>query len=526
MSPTTANSERRKNQRKRPPSLIYVELSATNGGMMRDLSEEGFALRAMMPLRPGERTSFSFLLNESMRIEGEGETIWVEDKGRLAGIRFTQLPPEASKEIRGWLNGVSDAPESKESEEEPVAPAAQTFDQLREELHSAPPRGESAKSGKPRWPIPPAGSPTAPVQNEAPEANAGAKLPEMHVATSRKPVPAEEPKHSVEPIPFPIPTLPDFSPNRDNAGSFFESTSASREPAGRDAHSQRGSRHVPLPTFSEEGEVSRPPAELPDISKILMQPSRKAAEHGTRPPVLEPLDGPGQIRGAFAEPKRRGFTLSRAVLTMFVLACVVASAVYHETLGQGLIWLGNQMGGSTVSVPATTSPAVPNPETSNPEAAVPVTKPSDSPAAAQNPGTSEAKQDNPNSETAHPSNSPAAVPAVTSNPPPPVTPLSEIANPATSESSPESGLTEYAKAQQLLHGKNGVTDPSEAVRLLWISVEKGNPSAELTLAELYWHGEGVARNCDQTRILLSAAARKGNADAQKRLQQFEREGCE
>ena len=428
MSPTTANSERRKNQRKRPPSLIYVELSATNGGMMRDLSEEGFALRAMMPLRPGERTSFSFLLNESMRIEGEGETIWVEDKGRLAGIRFTQLPPEASKEIRGWLNGVSDAPESKESEEEPVAPAAQTFDQLREELHSAPPRGESAKSGKPRWPIPPAGSPTAPVQNEAPEANAGAKLPEMHVATSRKPVPAEEPKHSVEPIPFPIPTLPDFSPNRDNAGSFFESTSASREPAGRDAHSQRGSRHVPLPTFSEEGEVSRPPAELPDISKILMQPSRKAAEHGTRPPVLEPLDGPGQIRGAFAEPKRRGFTLSRAVLTMFVLACVVASAVYHETLGQGLIWLGNQMGGSTVSVPATTSPAVPNPETSNPEAAVPVTKPSDSPAAAQNPGTSEAKQDNPNSETAHPSNSPAAVPAVTSNPPPPVTPLSEIAN--------------------------------------------------------------------------------------------------
>ena len=238
MSPTTANSERRKNQRKRPPSLIYVELSATNGGMMRDLSEEGFALRAMMPLRPGERTSFSFLLNESMRIEGEGETIWVEDKGRLAGIRFTELPPEASKEIRGWLNGVSDAPESKESEEEPVAPAAQTFDQLREELHSAPPRGESAKSGKPRWPIPPAGSPTVPLQNEAPEANAGAKLPEIHVATSPKPVPAEEPKHSVEPIPFPIPTLLDFSPNRDNAGSLFESTSASREPAGRDAHSR------------------------------------------------------------------------------------------------------------------------------------------------------------------------------------------------------------------------------------------------------------------------------------------------
>ena len=85
---------------------------------------------------------------------------------------------------------------------------------------------------------------------------------------------------------------------------------------------------------------------------------------------------------------------------------------------------------------------------------------------------------------------------------------------------------EYAKAMQLLHGKEGNVDPSEAVRLLWISVEKGNSSAELTLAELYWHGEGVARNCDQTRILLSAAARKGNAEAQKRLKQFQREGCE
>jgi TPR repeat protein len=64
------------------------------------------------------------------------------------------------------------------------------------------------------------------------------------------------------------------------------------------------------------------------------------------------------------------------------------------------------------------------------------------------------------------------------------------------------------------------------VRLLWISVEKGNASAELTLAELYWHGEGVTHNCDQTRILLSAAARKGNVDALRRLQQFQQQGCE
>src|SRR5580693_1840957 len=73
MPSTTANSERRHNSRKRPPSLIYVELGSANGGMMRDLSEDGFALRAMMPLHVGEGISFSFLLDPLIRIEGQGE---------------------------------------------------------------------------------------------------------------------------------------------------------------------------------------------------------------------------------------------------------------------------------------------------------------------------------------------------------------------------------------------------------------------------------------------------------------------
>jgi enhanced entry protein LpnE len=81
-------------------------------------------------------------------------------------------------------------------------------------------------------------------------------------------------------------------------------------------------------------------------------------------------------------------------------------------------------------------------------------------------------------------------------------------------------------AERLLRGKHAGADQSEAVRLLWIAVEKGNPNAEVALAEMYMYGQGVTRNCDQTRILLSAAARKGSAEAQKLLQQFQREGCE
>jgi TPR repeat protein len=88
------------------------------------------------------------------------------------------------------------------------------------------------------------------------------------------------------------------------------------------------------------------------------------------------------------------------------------------------------------------------------------------------------------------------------------------------------GQQEYLAAQDVLKNKNSEAGVPEAVRLLWIAVEKGNSNAEVTLAELYRQGQGVAKSCDQTKILLTAAARKGNVEAQKRLEQFQQEGCE
>jgi hypothetical protein len=60
-------------------------------------------------------------------------------------------------------------------------------------------------------------------------------------------------------------------------------------------------------------------------------------------------------------------------------------------------------------------------------------------------------------------------------------------------------------------------DHSERARLLWSAVEAGDSSAEVALAQLYLKGDGVPRNCEQARVLLRAASRKGNAEA---LQQY------
>jgi hypothetical protein len=60
---------------------------------------------------------------------------------------------------------------------------------------------------------------------------------------------------------------------------------------------------------------------------------------------------------------------------------------------------------------------------------------------------------------------------------------------------------------------------------LWTEVAKGNTSAEVTLAQLYLIGRGVPKSCAQAKVLLQAAAKKGNVEAIDKLAQIRRQGC-
>jgi hypothetical protein len=60
---------------------------------------------------------------------------------------------------------------------------------------------------------------------------------------------------------------------------------------------------------------------------------------------------------------------------------------------------------------------------------------------------------------------------------------------------------------------------------LWASVQAGNSSAAVALAELYIKGEGVPQNCNQARVLLLVASEKRNAGAIKRLAELDKTGC-
>ena len=89
------------------------------------------------------------------------------------------------------------------------------------------------------------------------------------------------------------------------------------------------------------------------------------------------------------------------------------------------------------------------------------------------------------------------------------------------------GAEELSMAQRYLNGASGQRrDPAEAAKWLWKSIAKHNGQATLLLADMYLRGDGVSKNCDQARVLLDSAARKGVNGAGQRLRNLQAFGCQ
>ncbi len=465
MSHVTISTERRKEQRKRPLGLVYVELSSANGGMLRDLSEQGFAMRAMMPLRVGEATPFGFSLDPETRLEGHGKVLWVEEDGRVAGFQFTEITAETPEKIRHWLAEHSFGAPPKVVSAEKASPAkaeASTLEELREELRTVTPGVHDVKPAK------------------------AAPLPEPT-------------KLAAEVEAVPVAAAAEFMAN-----AVFAK--------------------MELPRLEEDaGADTVPDAESESLAAAMLDPL----------PSLPELDVQG-------EPVKinswmNSYMASLAIRMMLFLALVACGFVFHRPLGNAIVWLGLKIAGPA---PMEVSP-LPASEETLPQMTPAESNPSATNAGATAPSDSASELKTKEAATA-PASKSVEVPAVTENtsaapvknaPTSSLVPLPATSRITTYSTPPaiageQLGQQEYLAAQDILKNKNSGAGLPEAVRLLWIAVEKGNSNAEVTLAELYRQGQGVAKSCDQTKILLTAAARKGNAEAQNRLEQFQQEGCE
>jgi hypothetical protein len=97
---------------------------------------------------------------------------------------------------------------------------------------------------------------------------------------------------------------------------------------------------------------------------------------------------------------------------------------------------------------------------------------------------------------------------------------------ASRSAADQSGALELATAENYLTGRAGTRNSAEAVQWLWKAVGKRNLEATLTLSDMYLRGDGVPKSCDQARLLLDAAARKGAKVAAERLRNLQASGCE
>lgn len=425
-------------------------------------------------------------------------------------------------------------------------------------------------------------------QTPAGSGEAGTLLPKISLPRADEPKPVREAASASEAAPKIVPkteTAPAATPEpaaKPSVASPHVPEPHKVEPHAAELHAAALHAKAEEPAAEAEAE-KKEEVYLPPLEEILLQPSgakgkrkakaeppeeeapaelREIAMEERRAEALPPLEAgveaEGEARTAEAseaerEPisapvmrwaDRTPARLVAGILGFFTL--VAALVVFHRQAGHGLIWLGEQLAGEPAAPAAGVTP--PGPTPTKPAATDPAggatpqpveTAPAASPATSSTTSSASPAESNPaagkpaatnenagNSSVAPGNANPVAPPGTKDSGASPAATPAKTSERASGGTSGEAGSSEYQQAQQILKDPGRTKDLGEAVRLLWVAVEKGNVGAEITLAFLYRQGRGVEKNCDQTRILLKAAAKKGSRDAQTRLQEFEREGCE
>jgi hypothetical protein len=568
---------------KKPDQLVYLELGVGNGGMLLTISEDGFRFRAVTPVRADTSMPFAFSLDGRNRLEGEGTVEWVEEDGKSGGMRFTEVSPEFHATLGAWLNSEVSHQAGRE-----VAPAAatppDTMEKIRQELRAGyPTRPDEVtptvktSEQKPELRIFPSTTSDKNVfEKSRPDKNSSEKnvppqkpKPTIFARTPKKISDSKEP--STASRLFPLSSAGATTPEKPATVS-----SAFLKPA-IEAKAPTVSRAPVIPAKPVESAATVPTKrEVPyaAASSALFRTAPKPAERDVvaEIPAAEPLVATESFAAAHARPfippleesfeqawERAKLTsppdsphLSRAAaggIIAIALAIILGALAYNfrQDIGAIFIQLGQSISGENrTAVPApyhvqenkpdTTPSAEPNQTTSQPAASQSAaSQPQNAPAELGNAGKSSASSANTNAVTRTGAATPGASGTKSGAALPPVVKVPENSPPDVSaDPAGKTGLTadsgigqeEFAAAQDVLRGGNRQRDLTRAVALLWSSVKKGYVPAEVTLADLYRRGDGVEKNCDQARVLLVAASKKGSFEARQILEQIAEQGCE
>jgi hypothetical protein len=372
------------------------------------------------------------------------------------------------------------------------------------------------------------------------------------------------------PPPFTHPAESEPAAPAENASSaFLNKPAPPSAPDGSQPRSAFSASEYVAPATPVSSEPSRSREEANVSAETLRRPFRGESRPSRpeRPYVPPPVDESFETaweRAKLTAPPESPH-LSRAAagsIIGFAMALILGALAFNfrQDIGELVIDLGQKISGGNHAAPGPSAPASENkPESqtaanpSGPASAAASDKPDTPPsqtAPAQNTGGTNSPMDTrtAGSPTQHDASSGAAHDAnpiaprhaassgTTSNPVPNGTvspsggattgggaPAGSMATTIGTE--PGSGQDEFNAAREMLKGDHRHRDLSRAVDLLWAGVRKGYVPAEVTLADLYRRGDGVAKNCDQAQVLLVAASKKGSPEARQLLELMAEQGC-
>lgn len=102
-STTVLSQSQRVHYRHPIHSLVYVKLEQGNGGIIRNLSEDGAAIQAVAPLRPHQSLRVRFdLLSPKAHVDVHAKVAWANATGQ-AGLCFLDLNPGSRRQLNEWI---------------------------------------------------------------------------------------------------------------------------------------------------------------------------------------------------------------------------------------------------------------------------------------------------------------------------------------------------------------------------------------------------------------------------------------
>ncbi|HEX8765630.1 MAG TPA: PilZ domain-containing protein [Candidatus Acidoferrum sp.] len=474
---------RRRFLRKVPDDIAFIQIERDEVGKVLNISEGGLSFSSVTPVPRNLPVYFWFSFNLKDRIEAMGEVTWTDLSRTVGGLRFTQLSQANRELIQKWVSRLRQEEHPEEVDVEEEAPE-------REEGALVP---QLAAVGV-----------RAPVRTKQPGLPARANEPDriakfVSKARAHKPISSVAREIAEEPKPAPpaalavtalgAPGLGIEPPKLLPAQPMF-STGSSTPPIAR---SER-------PMFSMDTEAA-PSLTSADTKRSSLTPPSSSLSSPFSFRGIESLIELVPLQRHLSAKKRQllcGVLLGIGISALVTLPALKFwnSRAHAETIKPGL-----------TDSQALRSNAAAQPPTSDPATAT-TAKPTYPVAGIFSDPNPVFPRKGANSSLTSRSQLPESYWKAIRQEPAKTTPV-KVQKPSGVTSGPSSASTT---------GKKSGVNPNQ----LWGQVQAGDSKAALELAELYIKGEGVPQNCQQARVLLLVASERRNTAAIKRLHDLDK----